>query len=72
MIKIHQRDDYQFPQPLYGMGQEIINKEGELSFVVGMQYTSDEWEYQLFYLHLEVLGAKWIPENELSTRIVEV
>ena len=72
VIRIVQRDDYQFPIPKYVFGQTVIDQDFDIGFVVGMQYTCGEWEYQLFFTELEVLGVKWIKESNLSLEIVEV
>ena len=67
-IKIILRDDYNFPQHLYMFYQEIIDKYNDKGFITGMQFTSDEWEYQIFFTELEVLGTKWIKQSDLSTQ----
>lgn len=68
-MKIIQRNDYTFPQPLYTFGQTLIDTENDQGFVVGMRFTSEEWEYQLFYLELETLGS-WVKETNLSKEVV--
>lgn len=71
-VKIIQRNDYEFPQPKYCFGQVVINHTYDIGFVTGMQYTSGEWEYQIFFTELEVLGVDWIKENNLSLEVIEV
>lgn len=72
MIKIIQQPDYNFPQPKYCFGQFVIDQDFDIGFVTGMQYTCGEWEYQLFFTELEVLGVNWIKESQLSLEVVEV
>lgn len=66
MIKIFNRDDFSFPQPLYGFGQTVYTEQGEEAFILGMKTDGDGWMYELFYIELGVIGSEWIKETQLS------
>lgn len=70
-IKITQRNDYEFPQPAFGFGQTLIDSENDEGFVVGMQFTSESWQYQLFYTKLEVIG-KWMHQDSLASEVMDI
>lgn len=65
-MKIINRDDFSFPQPLYIFGQTLYTEKDEEVFVIGMKCDGDRWEYELFYLDYGVIGNEWITENKLS------
>lgn len=67
-IEIEQRPDldFMFPQPLFHMGQTLWTEKREECFVVGISFNGQKWEYQLYFLGLEVVGSKTIEEGHLS------
>jgi hypothetical protein len=71
VIRLIQQPGYQFPQPKYSFGQTVIDENFDIGFVSGMQYTCGEWEYQIFFTELEVLGVNWVKESNLSLEVVE-
>lgn len=70
-IKIIQVEGYNFPQPKYCFGQVVIDHVYDIGFITGMQYTCGEWEYQLFYTELEVLGVDWLKESNVSLEVAD-
>jgi|SanBayMetagenome_1026888.scaffolds.fasta_scaffold10233_5 hypothetical protein len=69
-VAIQQRPDldFIFPIPLFNIGQTVWTEQGENCFIVGLSFNGNGWEYQLYYLDLDVTGSKLINENKLSNK----
>jgi hypothetical protein len=69
-VAIQQRPDldFIFPIPLFNIGQTVWTEQGEECFIIGLSFDGNGWEYQLYYLDLDVTGSKLINENKLSNK----
>ena len=69
-IKIQQRPDldFIFPIPLFHIGQTVWTEKGEECFIIGLSFNGNSWDYQLYFLNLDVTGSKLIIENALSDK----
>lgn len=67
-IKIQQRPDldFIFPIPLFNIGQSVWTEQGEECFIIGLSFNGSSWDYQLYFLELDVTGSKLVSEKELS------